>query len=194
MTAIAKAFRGQRPNKRLDLTEFRAALEDGKQWTALGVVVAPEDGGPHWEIVDGADIMVEVELQPTRDVVQARLAGGMWVVPDLGEEVAVVLPAGEISFMPTIVCILTASVPTGQAPSPNRIVIARSEIVAHDGAGGAVSLALKSDAQSIVDALTSTAVLAGLAAAPGDGGSSFKTALLAALVNWPTGTSVFKAK
>lgn len=149
MTRISKPLRGQRATKHLDLTDMRAALADGRQWCGVGVVVKPEDGGEHWVIVgDNADIMVEVELQPSQEVVTARLAAGMWIVPNLGDEVAVILPAGELDFMPVIVCVLASSVPTTQGPTPTRIVIARgpgTEVLIHDGSGGAEPLVKRSE-------------------------------------------------
>lgn len=150
MTRTSKPMRGNRPTKRLDLTDIRHALADGRQWAAIGVVVQPEDGAPHWEIVaDNGDVIVEVELQPEQVPVTARLAAGMWIVPDVGDEVAVILPAGELDFMPIITCVLAHAVPTTQGPQPGRVVIVSGEVFVHDGTGGAVPLALKSD----VDAL-----------------------------------------
>lgn len=142
----AKPKRGGRPTKRLDLTDLRHLLRDHRQWTALGVVIKPDDGGEHWEIVGAnEDIMVEVALQPTQEVVSARLAAGMWVVPNVGDEVAVILPAGELDFMPVITCVLGSSVPSSQGPQPNRIVIVRGEVLVHDGAGGAEPLVKRSE-------------------------------------------------
>lgn len=151
MTRITKPKRGGRPTKRLDLTDIRHLLRDQRQWTALGVVVKPEDGGEHWEIVGGGagvDVMVEVELQPTQEIVTARLAAGMWIVPDVGDEVAVILPAGALDFMPIVTCILSHALPAEQGPAPRRIVIARgpgTEVLIHDGNGGAEPLVKKSE-------------------------------------------------
>lgn len=201
MTSVTKPLRGRRPTKRLDLTDIKEALADGKQWTALGVVVAGDGGLPHWEIVDGADIHVEVELQPTRERVFARLAAGMWIVPALGEEVAVVIPAGDVTFMPTIVCILANTIPTSQGPTPERIAIRRAEVVIHDGDGGAAALPTTATLADLRDKILSWTPAAG------DGGLALKAALatlfgadpvtgspLAGDFTWPTTTTVLKAK
>lgn len=146
---ITKPKRGNRGSKVLDLTTIKEALKDSRQWTAIGVVAKPEDGGPHYEIVgDNADVMVEVVLMPEHVRLQARLAGGMWIVPDVGDEVAVIIPSGEIDFMPVITCILSHALPSSQGPAPQTIVIARgagSQVLIHDGAGGAEALVKKSE-------------------------------------------------
>lgn len=143
---VSKPKRGRRPAKRVDFTDIRELLRDQRQWTGIGVVSKPEDGGAHWEIVgDNADVMVEVVLMPDHVRLSARLAAGMWVVPSLGDEVAVILPAGELEFMPVITCILSHALPTAQGPNINRIVIARGEVLIHDGAGGAEALVKKSE-------------------------------------------------
>ncbi len=188
MTRVSKQKRGNRGAKRLDLTDIREALKDGRVWTALGVVVQPADGSPHWEIVDNADVMVEVELQPDRVPAFCRLAAGMWIVPTVGEEVAVLIPAGEIEFSPTILCILASVVPGTQGPTPDRIVIARSEVVIHDGSGGASALALKSD----VSDLRGHYIAHTHATAGGTGTPS--PPATAATAPTPTGTTVLKAK
>lgn len=146
MTRVTKPKRGGRPTKRLDLGDIREALKDHRQWSAMGVVSKPEDGGQHYEIVgNNADVMIEVVLVPDHVRVIARLAAGMWIVPDVGDEVAVLLPAGELDFMPVITCILSHALPSAQGPAPNRIVIARGEVLIHDGEGGASELVKRSE-------------------------------------------------
>lgn len=150
MSRITKPMRGQRPTKRLDLSDVKEALRDTRQWTALGIVAEGPDGSPHWEVVgDNADVMVEVVIQPDQVPLFCRLAAGMWIVPDVGDEVAVIVPAGELDFMPVITCILSHALPTAQGPQPQRIVIVRGEVLIHDGAGGAVPLAYKSDVEAV---------------------------------------------
>ncbi len=142
--------RGNRPTKRLDLTDMRHLFRDGRVWSGLGVVIAP-DGGPHWRIEpngsgDPFDITVEVEIMPSQVHVTARLRAGMWEVPDVGDEVAILIPAGEIDFQPIVIATLSSgSVPAVQGPEPGRILIVKGEVLVHDGTGGAVALALKSD-------------------------------------------------
>lgn len=144
MTRIVKPKRAARGAKRIDLSPIRDALRDGRVWTGLGVVVEPSDGGPHWKI-EGDDIMIEAVLEPERVPVSARLAAGMWIVPNVGDEVAIIVPSGELDFMPTIVCVLGQAVPTVDGPSPTNIVIARGSVLIHDGNGGAEELVKRSE-------------------------------------------------
>ena len=136
--------RGRKAAKRLDLTDLRHILRDTRVWAAIGVATAPEDGSQHWRIeTDDAggqvDILVNVVTQPGGVPLQARLAAGVWVVPALGEEVAVLVPDGRFDFMPTIVALLSSNtVPDGT--DPTTIVIARGKVLIHDGAGGAAPL------------------------------------------------------
>lgn len=150
---ITKPFRGQRGSKRLDLTDMRALMRDTRTWCSIGRVFLPRGAAQHYEIADG-DITVEVILQPSLDDVTCRLAAGMWIVPAVGEEVVVVLPEGERSFMPTIVGILsTGNVPAAQPPTPTRMVLQRDEVVVHAGPGGANPLPTLASLQASIDKL-----------------------------------------
>jgi len=146
---ITAPYRGRRAVKRLDLTDMKAAFRDSRMWCSVGVVSKPDDGGPHFEITD-TDVLVEVVLQPSQVPATCRLSAALWRVPDLGDEVVVIIPEGKIDFMPTISDVLSnGSVPTAQGPAAGRIVITRGEVLVHDGNGGAVSLALKSDVVNV---------------------------------------------
>lgn len=150
---ITAPYRGRRASKRLDLTDMREVFRDRRTWCAIGVVTVPDGAAAHFEI-SATDILVDVILQPSLHDVTCRLAAGMWLLPDVGEEVVVVLPEGEMSFMPTIVGILSSGVvPTAQQPTPQRIAIVRPEVVVHDGSGGAVSLAVLTSLQATIDKL-----------------------------------------
>lgn len=152
---ITKPYRGRKAVKRLDLTDMREVFRDRRVWSSVGVVTIPDGESTWWEIVqhdDGSsvDVLVDVVLHPSETPVTCRLAAGIFDVPDEGDEVAVILPEGAIDFMPIIVCRLsTNSVPTAQGPQPGRIAIIRDQVVVHDGDGGAVSLALKSDVDDL---------------------------------------------
>lgn len=147
--------RGRKATKRLDLTDIRAVMRDNRVWSGLAIVVQPDDG-PYWQIIgtDGedADIHVEVVLQPSGVPLTARLRAGVWEVPAVGDEVAVIIPDGATDFQPIILGILsTGSVPnpSGQGPAPGRILLVKPSVMVHDGAGGAASLALKSDVEAV---------------------------------------------
>jgi hypothetical protein len=162
---IRRHKRGQRAAKRLDLTDLRKALQDRRVWCGHGIVVAGEDGQSHYELVTGAggdvvDILVEVELQPMRTAVLARLGGGagssgagIWAIPDIGTEVIVSIPDGRLEYQPTIVGTLAAAIPnpSGQGPAPGRLVIAAPKVFIHDGGGGARPLAFKDDVDALAD-------------------------------------------
>jgi hypothetical protein len=155
---ITAPFRGRRATKKLDLTDMRKAFADQRSWCSIGIVTAPDDGDPHFQITDD-DILVEVVLQPSLVPVTCRLAAGMWLLPDVGEEVVVTLPEGELTFMPVIAGVLsTGVVPVtsgggAQPPTPQRIVIARQQVVVHDGSGGANPLPTLASLQATIDKL-----------------------------------------
>lgn len=152
---IDRPKRGSVGAKRIDLSDIREVLKDQRQWCGIGVVIAPSDGSPHWRIEtddDGTevDVLVEVVLQPSQIPATCRLAAGMWTVPDLDEEVAVIIPAGRIDFMPIVIAILSSNVVPGggQGPAPTNIVIARgpgTKVYIHDGTGGAEPLVKRSE-------------------------------------------------
>lgn len=150
---VTKPFRGQRGSKRLDLTDLRSLVRDTRTWCSIGRVFVPPGAASHYTIEDG-DIIVEVVLQPSLHDVTCRLAGGMWIVPAVDEEVVVALPEGEMTFMPTIIAVLsTGNVPSAQQPTPTRMVIQRQEVVVHDGAGGANPLPTLASLQASIDKL-----------------------------------------
>lgn len=196
---ITKPKRARGGAKRLDLTDMRAAFADRRTWTAIGIVECPEGVAQHWEVVtedgEAVDILVEVVLQPSQVGVTARLRAGIWEVPALGDEVAIIMPEGVPDFMPIIVCKLSTNhVPTVQGPQPNRIVIESGEVFVHDGNGGAVSLALKSDVAEVrtkLNAHTHTVATTGTATAQ----SGTAAVIIAGQqADAPTGTTVLKAK
>lgn len=158
MTKIVKPLRPKRPVKRLDMAELRHLLRDRRMWTVLGVVTAPDDGGDHYEVHTNeagkvVDITVEVVTRPVQIDLTCRLKGvgasaGVVSIPDVGDEVVVEIPDGEIDFMPSIVTVLhRAGVlePGAQGPAPARVVICAAEVMIHDGSGGAEPLVRKSE-------------------------------------------------
>jgi hypothetical protein len=156
MSRIDKPMRGRRATKRLDVTDMRKVLQDRRIWNGLGIVVEPEDGGAHFELVeddDGTliDILIEVELMPDQIPLLARLSGlsggggrGTWTIPNVGDEVIVACAAGQIDFQPAIMGVLSSGgIPNGggQGPASNRTIIVDQKVLVHDGAGGAKKLA-----------------------------------------------------
>ena len=135
--------------RRFDPSDLRRLVRDQRLWCALGVVVAPDDGGLHFDL-DGEDLLVEVEIQPSQLDLTCRLGSpfggpnlGLWQVPPVGAEVVVLLPEGEIEFQPTIVAVLSSgALPADVAE--NTVVIAEAQVLIHDGMGGAEPLITKS--------------------------------------------------
>jgi len=143
--------RGRKPKharRRVDLTSLKDALRDGRVHTCLGLVT-DEDAPSHYEL-DGEDLLVEVSLIPDETRVTARMGAlgggaglGVWLIPPVGSEVAVLVPDGELEFGPVIVGVLsTGSLPNGVAP--DTIVIAQGKVLIHDGSGGTEPVILKS--------------------------------------------------
>ena len=148
MTRISKPMRSRRAAKRVDLTDLRAALADTRLYVSLGLVAEAADDADseYYELVtDDAgqvtDILVEVTLVPSNIPVTCRLGGfsgafGIIQIPQLGDEVMVNIPDGQVDWMPTIIARLsTGSVPAGAAPSPTKIVIMAETFEVHDGSG-----------------------------------------------------------
>lgn len=151
---------GRRGSKRLDVAGLREALKDTRVWASLAIVMAPdgEAGAEHWELdldETGApvDILVEVLLVPSNVEVTARLGGfagaaGVITVPDVGDECLVIFPDGQLDWMPTLVARMSTGTvpnPTGQGPAPGRTVIVNTQVVVHDGSGGAGPLVTRAE-------------------------------------------------
>lgn len=124
----------------MDVTALLELTRDGRTHNAVGVVIAADDSGSHFE-VDGADVMVEVELQPSQVGVTCRLGApaggqgaGLWRVPAIGTEVLVVVPDGELDFMPTIVCCASSGGTPDRVGDDRTILVApdRIEVIAPD--------------------------------------------------------------
>lgn len=117
---------------RFDPTALREALADGKVHASLALVV--QEGASHFEVVEGADVHVFVELQPSGVTCTARLAGsGIYSIPPVGAEVVVLVPDGEIEAGPVIVA-RTGEAPGGLAPDTLVVVApAGGRVLVHDG-------------------------------------------------------------
>jgi len=193
--------RNRRPTKKFDVNGLRRSLMQGQgSWVKLAIVTDIDDDGRHFELVieNGVlvDIMVEVETVPDCMPLTCRmsgLGGGTWTVPAVGDEVIVALPDARAEFMSTIVAVLSGNNipnPVGQGPAANRTIITNSEVLVHDGTGGAVALALKSDVQTVRNELhehTHTYALPLHTAATANTGTGPS-------VTSPAGTTILKAK
>lgn len=141
-------IRQRQGGKRLDLTPLKEILKDARRWTALGTVFLPDGESQHYELVaDGVtvDVLVDVQLQPSGSDVTCRLGAsggnnrGLWQIPNVGDEVCVLIPEGHEDWMPAIVTVLSSGkIPDGVAV--NVTVIADGKVLIHDGDGGAEPL------------------------------------------------------
>ncbi len=147
--------------KRPDLSAIKEALRDNRAFVRVAKVIADDKGGPHFSIDDG-DILVVVETVPLEEEVTCLVTSpvggggaGIFAVPPVGSEVFVVLPDGEIDFMPAIIGVLTGgTAPSGLSTSTIVVVAPEGgEVLIHDGnSGEAKELAYKSDVQTLTDA------------------------------------------
>jgi hypothetical protein len=80
------------------------------------------------------------------------------------------------------------ALPIRQALSTGTRIVQGPAVILAETVANAVALALKSDAQAIIDAIDGAVVVAG------DGGASLKTSILAALIGFPVGTSKVTAE
>ena len=157
---VAPARAGRRPVKRIDLRDIREVLKDSRVWAAVGQVIQPdgEATATHYELVPGetgaiVDILVEVLLTPSNIEVTCRLAGaagarGAITIPDVGDEVLIVVPDGQVDWMPVLIARLsTGDVPNpvGQGPSTSTTVIMDTNVLIHDGTGGAEPVVKRSE-------------------------------------------------
>lgn len=123
----------RKPTKRSDLLALREALADGKVHVSLAIVVL--EGPSHFEVVEGADILVDVELQPSGVRCTARLGGmGVYAIPPVGAEVVVLVPDGELEAGPVIVA-RSGEAPNGLDATTLVVVVPPGgQLVVHDGA------------------------------------------------------------
>jgi hypothetical protein len=148
----------KRTAKRLPIDTIKDVLQDTRVWVKVGVVRLFEGETSHYEL-DGADIVVDVEIMPERTPALCRLGvshGGVWRVPGVGQEVLVAVPEGDWDADPVIIAELSSgAVPDGVGPSTAVIQVPTGgQVLVHDGdAGDAVVLATKADVQAVVDEL-----------------------------------------
>lgn len=93
-------------------------MQDSRTHTAIGLVVAP--GGESHFIIDGQDVLVDVELLPNGEQLLCRLGSiaggagfGVWAIPPVGTEVSVLIPHGDLEMDPVVIGTLTS----GTAPA-----------------------------------------------------------------------------
>ena len=126
MAPIHKLKRQRIRANRMDLTDMRELMEDGRIWMSMAIVIVPEGASSHFELISNPpDVLVDVETQPDQLDLTCRLASfggganaGIWAIPPPGSEVLVAIPEGIINFMPSIIATLSSGdLPDGVAPN-----------------------------------------------------------------------------
>lgn len=97
------------------MSAIRAALQDGKYWSGLGLVYKPNGEATHYEFDADVGVLVHVELMPNQEPLLCRLGGlgeggahGVWRIPPIGSEVAVLIPGGALENDPILVGVLAS--------------------------------------------------------------------------------------
>lgn len=134
------AKRGRRPTRRLDMSEVREAVADGRVWVGLGKVVN-RDGGDHYQFDADVGVLVEVDLMPSETSLLCRLGGfgqggaqGVWRIPPVGTEVVVGVVDGEVDASPCILAVLASGDVPDELDGDTLVVKApRVVVIAADG-------------------------------------------------------------
>lgn len=160
MTRVVSPKRRGVISKHLDLARVRSVFADGRSWTTIGLVTAP-DSGAHFTVEDD-DVIIEVVTQPDLIPLSCRLmaCSGVWLVPAAGEEVGVIIPAGDIGFMPLAIPILSGGV-VPENVGEAAIVIARTKVYIHDGTGPTTALARASHTHLDSNGIETSAAISG---------------------------------
>lgn len=146
MSLVRASKRAKHAGRRLDLSAMKEALQDGRIHTAFGLVTDIDADGQHFEL-DGDDLLIEVEIVPNGSRITARMgvcgggpSAGIWFIPPVGSEVALLIPDGSLDAGPIIVGVLSSgAVPSGIAVGVT-VIANSSKVLVHDGSGGAVPL------------------------------------------------------
>jgi len=145
--------RNRKATKRADLAALKEVMKDNRVWCALGIVLADDSGSAHFEI-NGGEVLVDVELQPSLEEVSAIVStplggngSGVWSVPPVGSEVIVAVPDGEFDFQPTIVGVMNGGGGVDGLSASTLVIVAPpgGKVLIHDGNGDAEPLVRKSD-------------------------------------------------
>lgn len=110
-------------------TPLAQAMRDGKIWAGVGLVVKRQGESQHYEIGDG-DVLVSVDLMPEGQPLWCRLGAaggglgnGVLRVPQVGAEVLVLVPRGELEEQPSIVAVLSSGAVDGDLDGDTLLIV-----------------------------------------------------------------------
>jgi hypothetical protein len=166
--------RWAKPAKHMDMTGLAEAVRDQRQWCAFGKVGKGPNGEPHFEIdQENQEILLSVYLQPDQQWMPCLFAtaGGagavLVTIPEEGDQVAIIIPSGEIDFLPMVVAVVPAR-PLHARISTQRTVLLSTKPIEIIGP----SVVIGSDTAT-VSASPNTGVLNGQAIDPFTGATHF---------------------
>lgn len=153
MTVSRRTKRPRHTSRRVDLSSLKEAFRDERAFPCLGIVT-DEDVDSHFEL-DGDDLLIEVELIPQEERVTARLgfgggpSAGIWFIPPVGTEVALIICDGDVEAGVFIVGVLsTGAVPDGITEGTT-VLAAPDKVLIHDGTTGTVEPLVKKMAYAV---------------------------------------------
>ncbi len=173
---------------------LKKLLEDERIPAVAAIVRAPADGSDYWSLVgpsDARQLLIHVVTKGHRTPIWCHAQGGgrrgrgCWSIPDVGTEVLVSFDNGQFEGDAFIVGEFGR---LSDSIDASTTLILDSTVEIKSVGGTAVKLPTIADMDALKNAISNAIVVAM------DGGASFKTSLLAALVNWPTGTTVLRAE
>ncbi len=140
MTSIAgrRRKRPRHAKRRLDLSAVKDALKEQRLFPCLGLVT-DEGVDSHFDL-DGEDLLIECKLIPNEEPVTARMgiggAGpglGIWFIPPVGAEVALLICEGELEAGVFIVGILSTGFLPGGIAEGVTVIANSSKVLINDG-------------------------------------------------------------
>lgn len=164
---------------------------DDRVPAVAAIVRKPISGENHWDVVDGC-LLIHCVTKGHQQPLWAhapgatRLGRGLLAIPDLGTEVLISFDDGMFEGDAFVVGLFGRSVSDGLAE--NVTLLLDDKVKIKSVGGTSVPLGTVPDLQTLKNAINNAVPVAN------DGGANLKTTILAALANWPTGTTVLEGE
>lgn len=136
-----RGIRAGRGSRRLEMSAMRQALLDHRFWTGVGLVYKPSGEAAHFEIDDDIGCLVHVRLMPNEEPLLCRLGGlgegganGVWRVPPVDSEVAVLVPDGYLENDPILIGVLSSGSVPEELDGETLVVKSPQIVIIADGA------------------------------------------------------------